>query len=83
VLTLTPGAQKWAGRLIDLLREANSLVIAARAAGKTRLDQATIDRLRARYNADVRIESGMARLRAAAARENDPVIDELDLLVLR
>jgi SAM-dependent methyltransferase len=32
---------------------------------------------------DADYESGMARLRAAAAREIDPVVDELDLLVLR
>ncbi len=55
VLTLLPGAQKWAGRLIDLLREANQLVAAARTAGKNSLDQQTINELRARYDTDVRI----------------------------
>jgi hypothetical protein len=72
VLMLTPGAQKWAGRLIDLLREANSLVVAARAAGKTRLDQATIDRLRARYNADVRIGELANMSRAWIDDKNHP-----------
>ncbi|ORT46822.1 hypothetical protein KBI5_23115 [Frankia sp. KB5] len=38
VRQLAPGAQKWAGRLIDLLREAQGLAVAARAAGETRLD---------------------------------------------
>jgi hypothetical protein len=55
VLTLAPKVQKWAGRLIDLLREANTLVVTARAARNSRLDQKTIDELRARYDADVRI----------------------------
>jgi hypothetical protein len=55
VLMLAPNVQKWAGRLLDLLREANSLVVDARATGDNRLDQQAIDRLRARYNADVRI----------------------------
>ncbi len=55
VLILAPSVQKWAGRLIDLLREANSLVVDARAAGKSRLGQETIDRLRVRYDADVKI----------------------------
>jgi hypothetical protein len=55
VLTLAPKVQKWAGRLIDLLREAHRLVLTARDAGKNSLDQATIDALRARYDADVRI----------------------------
>ncbi|SNQ50410.1 transposase [Frankia canadensis] len=55
VLTLAPKVQKWAGRLIDLLREAGHLVAAARAAGRNRLDQKTIDALRTRYDADVRI----------------------------
>ncbi|MDT3446311.1 transposase, partial [Pseudofrankia sp. BMG5.37] len=55
VLALAPGAQKWAGRLIDLLREAGALVVAARADGRTRLDQKTIDELRTRYDRDVRV----------------------------
>ncbi|SNQ50411.1 transposase [Frankia canadensis] len=55
VLTLAPKVQRWAGRLIDLLREANTLVTATRAAGNSRLDQKMIDELRARYDADVRI----------------------------
>ena len=41
--------------LTDLLRKANTLVVTARAAGNSRLDQKTIDALRARYDADVRI----------------------------
>jgi hypothetical protein len=53
VLILAPNVQKWAGRLIDLLREANSLVVAARTAGATRLEQDVIETLRARYDTDV------------------------------
>lgn len=55
VLVLAPNVQKGAGRLIDLLREANRLVVAARATGQSRLDQDVIDELRARYDADVQI----------------------------
>jgi hypothetical protein len=55
VLILAPGVQKWAGRLIDLLREAHGLVEAARATGATRLEQKATDTLRARYDADVEI----------------------------
>lgn len=64
VLTLAPKVQKWAGRLIDLLREAGGLVVAARAAGRTRLDQKVIDRLRARYDRDVEVGrlTNMSRL---------------------
>ena len=64
VLTLAPTVQKWAGRLIDLLREAGSLVVAARGAGRTRLDQKVIDRLRARYDRDVEVGrlTNMSRL---------------------
>jgi transposase len=72
VLTLTPGAQKWAGRLIDLLREANSLVVAARAAGKNRLDQKTIDELRARYDRDVHIGELANMSRAWTDGRNHP-----------
>jgi hypothetical protein len=72
VLTLAPGAQKWAGRLIDLLREANSLVVAARTAGHTRLDQATIDDLRARYDTDVRIGELANMSRAWIDEKNHP-----------
>ncbi|SBW23142.1 transposase IS66 [Candidatus Protofrankia californiensis] len=55
VLMLAPNVQKWVGRLIDLLREANGLVVATRATGQARLDQDAIDKLRARYDADVEI----------------------------
>jgi len=72
VLTLAPGAQKWAGRLIDLLREAGALVIAARTAGKTRLDQKAIDELRARYDRDVRVGELANMSRAWTDDKNHP-----------
>ncbi|KDA42373.1 IS66 family transposase [Frankia sp. BMG5.23] len=72
VLILAPKVQKWAGRLIDLLREANGLVVAARAAGNSRLGQAAIDALRARYDADVRIGELTNMSRPWADEKNHP-----------
>jgi hypothetical protein len=64
VLMPAPNVQKWAGRLIELLREANGLVAAARAAGKSSLDQDVVDGLRARYDEDAEVGrlTNMSRL---------------------
>ncbi len=53
VVNLDPKVQAWAGRLIDLLREAYREVAAARAAGHDRLDADLLAALRARYDKDV------------------------------
>ncbi|OHV52457.1 hypothetical protein BCD48_44910 [Pseudofrankia sp. BMG5.36] len=53
VANLDPKVQAWAGRLIELLREAHHAVVAATAAGKDRLDAESLADLRTRYDTDV------------------------------
>lgn len=53
MVNLDPKVHAWAGRLIDLLREAHREVTAARAGGHDRLDADLLAALRARYDKDV------------------------------
>lgn len=50
---MDPKVQAWAGRLIELLREAHRAVVAAASAVKDHLDAELLADLRARYDTDV------------------------------